>query len=122
MKWYIKAIKNFADFQGRARRKEYWMFVLFNYIFTLIIGFSNEIITLPAAIGYVYVFGMIVPNLAVSVRRLHDTNRSGWWVLINIIPLVGPIILTVFQCLDSTPGTNKYGPNPKIETDLYEAI
>lgn len=121
MEYYKEVIKKYAVFKGRARRKEYWMFGLFNFIISIgltIIGY-----TLGLTIGSgdnkveilstIYTLFVLIPSLAVSIRRLHDTNRSGWWLLIALIPIVGAIVLIVFALLDSTPGHNKYGPNPK---------
>jgi len=120
MKWFLEALtKKYATFEGRARRKEYWFFVLFYVLaivaLTIVDGlagtFSEE-----AEIGLfsgLFVLATFVPSLAVMVRRLHDTDRSGWWVLINFIPLIGAIVLLVFTVLDSQPGANRFGPNPK---------
>jgi uncharacterized membrane protein YhaH (DUF805 family) len=118
MNWFLVALKKYATFSGRAQRAEYWYFVLF-YILILvglsiidgIIGtFSSE-----AGIGLLsglYSLAILIPSLAVGVRRLHDTGRSGWWLLIGIIPLIGPIILIVFFVQDSMSGDNSYGSNP----------
>ena len=120
MKWFLEALtKKYATFEGRARRREYWFFVLFYVLaivaLTIVDGlagtFSEE-----AEIGLfsgLFVLATFVPSLAVMVRRLHDTDRSGWWVLINFIPLIGAIVLIVFTVLDSQPGANRFGPNPK---------
>lgn len=131
MNWFFDVIKNrYAKFNGRARRKEYWMFQLFYYIFlTLIylivaIGLlMNNTGKLPmlgfilTSIGsillIIFAFGLIVPNLAVTIRRFHDIGKSGWWILVCAIPYIGPLVLLIFCCLDSQSGMNKYGPNPK---------
>ena len=119
MSWYIKVLKNYAVFSGRARRKEYWMFVLFYVIFAVILTIIDVVTGLYSKtynIGLlttIYGLAMLVPTLAVSVRRLHDTNHSGWWYLIGLVPLAGAIILLVFFCRDSDPIYNQYGPNPK---------
>ena len=113
--------EKYADFTGRARRAEYWWFVLVNLgvtigisVVTLILASSNDSSAgLGAIIYIVYALGVIVPSLAVAVRRLHDTNKSGWMLLIGLIPLVGPILLLVFYFTDGDPGTNQYGPSPK---------
>lgn len=114
MQWYLKVLKNYVGFQGRARRKEYWMFVLFNVIISLVlslvIGLINQ--TVGTVLNYVYSLAVLLPSLAVAVRRLHDTGRSGWMILLGLIPLVGGIILIVFMCQDSQD-ENKYGSNPK---------
>jgi uncharacterized membrane protein YhaH (DUF805 family) len=119
MNWYIKVLKSFTDFQGRARRKEYWMFVLFNIIISIILTSIDMLLGFNMEAGYgvltgLYSLFIIIPSLAVAVRRLHDTGRSGWWLLIGLIPLVGFIVLIVFFVLDSQEGSNNWGPNPKV--------
>ena len=120
MYWYLKVLKDFANFEGRARRKEYWMFTLFNililwalmsvfFVSLLIIKEYALLLIIPF---FIYILIMIVPSIAVTVRRLHDINQSGLWYLISFIPFGGYVLL-VFTILDSTPGPNKYGPNPK---------
>jgi uncharacterized membrane protein YhaH (DUF805 family) len=118
MSWYIKVLKNYAVFSGRARRKEYWMFVLFNFIFYVALTIIDVITGMYSDIGLgvlsgIYSLALFIPALAVAVRRLHDTNRSGWWLFIALVPFVGAIILLVFLATDSQPGENQYGPNPK---------
>jgi len=115
MSWYIKVLKQYADFNGRARRKEYWMFVLFNIIFSIIISIIELAIGMIdfAVLSLIYSLAVLIPSLAVTVRRLHDTGRSGWWFFISFIPFVGSIILLVFMCLDSQWDQNHWGPNPK---------
>ena len=115
MNWYLHVLKNYASFSGRARRKEYWMFVLFNLIATLVCMLIDAVIQMPI-FQFVYGVGVIIPYIAVTVRRLHDTDRSGWWILISFIPLIGSIVLLVFMCFDSQPGTNRFGDNPKEST------
>jgi len=120
MEWYLLPWKRFADFTGRSRRKEYWMFTLFQilicfvlYIPALLLMENNRAIAVFLAMVYcLYSLAAFIPGLAVSVRRLHDTGKSGWFLLLAIIPLVGLIIL-VFMCLDSEPGSNAWGSNPK---------
>ncbi|MFJ5717755.1 DUF805 domain-containing protein [Neobacillus sp. NPDC093127] len=116
MQWYLKALQNYVGFQGRARRQEYWMFTIVNTIITIIFIFFKEASDSIAIVGIIYVFATILPSLAVTVRRLHDTGRSGWWMLINWVPFVGGIVFLVFTCTDSQPGDNQYGPNPKALT------
>jgi uncharacterized membrane protein YhaH (DUF805 family) len=126
MSWYIAVLKKYAVFSGRARRKEYWMFVLFNIIISFVLGLIDGIVlsslgidigsTKLGVLGTIYGLAIFVPALAVAVRRLHDTNRSGWWLLISLVPFIGAIILIVFFVKDSQPGDNKYGPNPKAST------
>jgi uncharacterized membrane protein YhaH (DUF805 family) len=91
------------------------MFVLFNVIFSAVLNIIDYAIGINV-FGAIYSLAVLIPSLAVSVRRLHDTNRTGWWVLIGLIPLVGTIILIVFLATDSQPGENQYGPNPKTGT------
>ena len=121
MKWYLMAFRKYADFSGRSRRTEYWMFQLFNVLFVILamiiamflVGSSS---ILPFQIIYFgYLLAIIIPSLAVTVRRLHDTGRGGAWFFISFIPFIGSIWLLVLMCLDSTPGENQYGPNPKNE-------
>ncbi|OCG18375.1 MULTISPECIES: DUF805 domain-containing protein [unclassified Gilliamella] len=118
MNWFIDCItKNYANFNGRARRKEYWMFILFDFLFNiiadLIFGNFGEIGDSPIRIIHIIWLAMLLPYLSVTVRRLHDTDRSGWWLLIGFIPLIGSIILFIFMCQDSTRSLNQYGENPK---------
>ena len=119
MDWYLAVLKNYAVFSGRARRKEYWYFVLFNFLIALAlaaaIGVLGALLHTQAlsALNVLYSLAVFIPTFAVTVRRLHDTDHSGWWLLIALIPLIGAIVLFVFTVLDSTPGENQYGPNPK---------
>ena len=113
MNWYLDAIKKkYADFSGRARRTEYWMFVLFSIIVGVVLSIVDAMIT-GGLLGMIYALAILIPSLAVGARRLHDTNRSGWWLLIALVPFVGVLILIYFLVLDSQPGDNQYGPNPK---------
>ncbi|WP_240414173.1 DUF805 domain-containing protein [Paenibacillus periandrae] len=114
MEWFLKAFKNYAGFQGRARRKEYWMFVLFSTIFSIVAAILDSIVNLNSVLAGLYSLAILLPSLAVGARRLHDTGRSGWWLLISLIPLIGSIILIVFLCQDSEEYDNKYGANPKM--------
>ncbi|MBE4909647.1 DUF805 domain-containing protein [Bacillus luteolus] len=113
MSWFLKAIKNYAVFRGRARRTEYWMFVLVSAIFAFVIAFIEPFLGIEPILSGIYSLFLLLPSLSVTVRRLHDTGRSGWWILISLIPLIGAIVLFVFTVLDSEPGENKYGPSPK---------
>jgi len=115
--WYLGVLRKYAVFDGRARRKEYWTFFLVNFIIAVVMGFMAgilwSILGLVVNIAlWVYALAIIVPSIAVAVRRLHDTGRSGWWVLIGFIPIIG-LVLIVFLIQDSAPGENEYGPNPK---------
>ena len=113
MNWYIGCWKKFADFNGRARRQEYWMFALFNFIASVVLQVVDGILGTAGALAGLYSLAVLIPSLAVTARRLHDTDRSGWMMLISLIPLVGAIVLLVFLCSDSKPGENRFGANPK---------
>jgi uncharacterized membrane protein YhaH (DUF805 family) len=113
MNWYLKVLKQYADFNGRARRQEYWMFVLFNIIFSIVAGVLDAALGTWGAVGGLYGLAMLIPGLAVSVRRLHDIGKSGWMLLIALIPLIGTIWLIVLLATDGAPGNNQYGDNPK---------
>ena len=118
MDWYLAVLKKYATFTGRARRKEYWYFVLFSLIISVVLAVLDVMLgthygRTGGLLGNIYGLAVLLPSLAVSARRLHDTDRSGWWLLIVLIPLIGAIVLLVFMCQDSKPGTNPYGPNPK---------
>ena len=111
--YYTGVLKNYAGFEGRARRAEFWQYGLMNLIVVVVLVFLSAIIKPLFFLVIIYYLAILVPTLAVTVRRLHDTDRSGFWFFISFVPFVGGIILLVFECLDSTPGDNKYGPNPK---------
>ncbi len=121
MEWYLKVIKQYADFNGRARRKEYWMFILFNMIFSIVAMIVDNVLGITFAgipYGPLYIFygiAMFIPGLAVSVRRLHDINKSGWMMFVVLIPFAGAIWLLVLYCTEGTQGENQYGDNPKNE-------
>lgn len=113
VQWYIDALRKYAVFSGRARRKEYWMYTLFScliYAALLVLAFTSDVMAVLAAL-----FGVasIVPTLSVTVRRLHDTGKSGWVFLIGFIPLIGAVILLVFTCTEGNMGRNVYGLDPK---------
>jgi uncharacterized membrane protein YhaH (DUF805 family) len=126
MEWMIMPLKRYADFSGRSRRKEYWMFVLLQMLVlvpVLLIAFAiggpsedpadpfGSIAVL--AVLAVYFLAFFIPGLAVQVRRFHDQDKSGWFILLGFIPYVGSIILLVFMCLEGTRGPNRFGPDPK---------
>jgi uncharacterized membrane protein YhaH (DUF805 family) len=119
MNWYLKVLKQYADFGGRARRTEYWMFVLFNVIFSIVALTLDNVLGISFTAGsggpiyIIYGLALFIPGLAVSVRRLHDTGRSGWMMLIVFIPLIGFIWLIVLMASDGIFGNNQYGQNPK---------
>ncbi|PEZ09229.1 hypothetical protein CN326_02515 [Bacillus sp. AFS018417] len=117
MQWYLQAFKNYAGFQGRARRKEYWMFFLFNFIITIVLEILSAMSIVFLIPFLLYAIAIILPSLAVGARRLHDTGRSGWWQLLSLIPFVGGIVLIVFFCQDSEEYDNEYGPYPKFKTN-----
>ena len=119
MSWFVEALKKYAVFSGRSRRKEYWFFVLFVVIISIVLNIIDGLIGAydrsmgAGLLSTIFSLAILIPSIAVSVRRLHDINRTGWWVLIALVPLVGWIVFLVFHLQDSTPGTNRYGPNPK---------
>jgi uncharacterized membrane protein YhaH (DUF805 family) len=112
MHYYVEAIKKYMDFEGRASRKAYWMFYLIHMAFVIGIYLLEWILNTNALILLIYGLLIFFPSLSVSVRRLHDIGKSGWWVLITLVPFIGAIILIVFLALRSQPGVNQYGPNP----------
>lgn len=123
MSWYGEAWNKYADFSGRARRKEYWYFVLFNLIIVMALVYVDVSI---GAINYETGFGLmsgvfylvaLIPTLAVLVRRLHDTGRSGWWFFVYFIPLVGPFILFFFLIQGGQSGFNDHGPDPRMAAE-----
>ncbi|MFB7864996.1 MULTISPECIES: DUF805 domain-containing protein [unclassified Streptomyces] len=113
MNWYLEAFKKYAVFSGRARRKEFWMFQLFNFIASIVTSVIDGALGIQL-ISIIYLLAVLIPNLAISVRRLHDTGRSGWWILIGLIPLVGFIVLLVFYCTEGDQAQNEHGANPKL--------
>ncbi|MCC4587295.1 DUF805 domain-containing protein [Xanthomonas sp. NCPPB 1067] len=127
MEWMLLPLKRYADFNGRSRRKEYWMFVLLQLIVLLVLGGMFAIAAavmgsdngpgalawLIGAIMVIVALALIVPSIAVSVRRFHDQGKSGWFYLISLVPYVGGLIVLVFMCLEGTPGANEYGEDPK---------
>lgn len=113
MEWYLGVLKKYAVFDGRARRKEYWMFLLFNMIaLAVLCGIDFAIGTFPLLYA-VYALGVLCPSLAVSIRRLHDTGKSGWWILISLVPVIGGFWFLYLMVIDGNPGDNLYGPSPK---------
>ena len=122
MSWYLEALKKYAVFSGRSRRMEYWYFVLFNIIVGVVLALIDMLLGTFSAVSNIgllsgiYSLAVLIPTLAVMVRRLHDIDRTGWWILINLIPLIGTIVLLVFALTPGTPGSNSYGPDPKQAT------
>lgn len=123
MNWYLKVLKQYADFNGRARRQEYWMYTLINLLIIgalyvlMFMGGTDGGAMAMVAMGLVAIYSMaiLIPSVAVAVRRLHDVGKSGWMLLVGLIPFIGGIWLLVLYCTDSQPGDNEYGPNPKEE-------
>jgi uncharacterized membrane protein YhaH (DUF805 family) len=116
MNWFLLALKKYAVFSGRSQRSEYWFYVLFYLIISIVLSVIDSLVFKAGSMGIlggVFALAMLVPSIAVAARRLHDTGRSGWWQLLALIPLIGAIILIVFLAQDTTPGENKYGPSPK---------
>lgn len=125
---FLEAVKhvfaNSFDFRGRARRSEYWYFCLFNMLMSFLLGFMDGMMgttftTSTGAqmgiIGILFSLAVLIPSLAVSIRRLHDIGKSGWYLLVCLIPLIGGLLLLYWSVLDSEPQDNKYGPNPKVD-------
>lgn len=118
MKWYFQALKKYAVFAGRARRREYWMFELWNTIILvalIVIDIAVRASGRAAVLTGLYVLATAIPSFAGLVRRLHDTNHSGWWIFISMVPLVGQFVLLVLLLKDGDPGLNRFGSNPKAE-------
>ncbi|MGH8072565.1 MAG: DUF805 domain-containing protein [Lysobacter sp.] len=127
MDWYLKVLKNYVGFEGRARRKEYWMFALFNLIVSIVLavidgigGFMTE--SGIGMLGLLYTLAVLLPSIAVGVRRLHDIDKSGWWLLLIFIPLIGAIVLLVFAVMEGTRGSNRFGEDPKSDEDGIPAM
>jgi uncharacterized membrane protein YhaH (DUF805 family) len=121
MEWATLPLKRYAEFTGRSRRKEYWMFFLLNIVVSLVASAIDGVLGM-SSMFYVYgpvtvlaFLALIVPGIAVSIRRLHDTGRSGWWVLLAFIPLIGGLVLLVFMLIEGQRGPNEYGADPKAE-------
>lgn len=121
MNWFVQALKQYATFSGRARRPEYWYFVLIYLLIFIVLSIADAITgsfdadTGIGLLGGLFALGMLVPWLAVGARRLHDTDRSGWWLLLVLLPVIGPVVLLVFALLRGTEGDNRYGPEPATE-------
>ena len=109
MHWYIDVIKKYAVFSGRARRKEYWMFFLFNVIISFVLTLIETLAGGPGVVVNIYSLIILLPSIGVAIRRMHDTNRRGWWILL-------PIVNLVFLAWEGDKGENRFGPNPKANT------
>ncbi|HHQ4481429.1 TPA: DUF805 domain-containing protein [Aeromonas veronii] len=114
MNWYISVLKQYAVFSGRARRTEYWMFVLCNVIVMLLLGMVDKLIGGDnELISSIYSLVVLLPSLAVAARRLHDTDRSAWWLLLGLIPVIGTLVLIYFMVCNGQQGPNHFGDDPK---------
>jgi uncharacterized membrane protein YhaH (DUF805 family) len=118
MNWYVAVLKKYAVFEGRASRTEFWMYALFNFIVSVVLGIIDGMLGLRfgpgiGLLGAIYGLGVLLPGVGVSIRRMHDTGKSGWWLLIAFVPFIGWIIVIVLLALDSEPGQNQYGPSVK---------
>ena len=130
MNWYLDAFKKkYADFSGRARRTEYWMFMLFHILIIFLLAFLSGILSelqleyISLILLVIYVLLSVIPTLAITIRRLHDTGKSGWYYLLSFIPYIGGIILLIFVVQDSEYVYNKWGANPKApSTDEINEI
>ena len=115
--WYLKVLRQYTDFSGRARRREYWMFVLANFIIAFVLGIIDTIIGWGQILSGIYSVAVLLPSLAVAVRRLHDIGKSGWWLFLCLIPLIGGIWVIVLMCKDSQYEANQWGAIPKVSHD-----
>ncbi len=119
MNWFLMAVKEkYAVFNGRSRRSEYWYFVLFYVVIAIGLSLIERMFGMGSSSGFgllstIWFLAMLIPSISVGVRRLHDTDRTGWWLLISFVPLIGAIVLIVFLVMDSQPGNNRFGANPK---------
>ncbi|MFN1650048.1 DUF805 domain-containing protein [Vibrio rotiferianus] len=120
--WYYKVILNYTNFNGRARRQEYWYFTLVNVLVNLVMGIIDRAIGSATQMdnfgffGVIYALFIMIPSIAVTVRRLHDSGRTGWWALIAFVPVIGILVLLYFLIQDSEEGSNQYGANPKYQS------
>lgn len=112
--WKKVVLENYANFEGRARRAEFWWYVLANFIISIVFNILIQISGIFFVLDLIYVLAVLIPGIAVGVRRLHDTGKSGWWLLIALIPLVGAIVLIVFCATEGTREPNQWGPSPKF--------
>jgi uncharacterized membrane protein YhaH (DUF805 family) len=120
MEWMLMPLRRYAEFSGRSQRKEYWMYILGLWLAVIVLSIIESILGLTGMVGGVYgplvalvLLGTLIPNIAVAVRRLHDIDKSGWWLLISFVPLIGSLVLLYFFVTDGTPGPNQFGADPK---------
>ncbi len=112
--YFLDVIKTkYAFFEGRARRKEFWFFILFYIILSIPFSLIDSLLGTSGILQGLYALVLLLPGIGLSIRRLHDTGRSGWWLLVGLVPLIGAIVLIIFYVQDSKPGSNQYGPCPK---------
>ncbi len=112
MNWYLAVLKQYAEFSGRAGRPEFWMFFLFHFIILVVLILLSSRMSFFNIVYLIYALGTIIPYIAVVIRRLHDTDKSGWFILIGLIPVVGGIILLVLLALPGNDGDNRFGAPP----------
>jgi uncharacterized membrane protein YhaH (DUF805 family) len=113
---YLGVLRRYAEFSGRARRSEYWQYTLVNIAIMIVLLIADSLLRKVMGFAFLqiaYGLAVLVPSLAVAARRLHDTDRSGWWMLLALIPLVGLVVI-YFLAEDTAPAPNRYGPNPKL--------
>ena len=124
LEMYKKVVlENYANFNGRARRKEYWMFFLVNIIIAFVLGFIAGLISPKLVIiANIYSLAVLIPGIAVAVRRMHDVGKSGWFYLVAFIPFVGGIWILILFCTEGTQGPNQYGPDPKNDFSEINTI
>jgi uncharacterized membrane protein YhaH (DUF805 family) len=111
--WKLVVLERYAQFTGRSRRAEFWWYALANFIISLVLNLLSAASGVFRVIAIIYALAVLIPGIAVGIRRLHDTGKTGWWLLIALIPIVGIIVLIVFFATDGTPAPNQYGPSPK---------
>jgi uncharacterized membrane protein YhaH (DUF805 family) len=112
MYWYLDALHHYADFKGRIHRMGFWMFQLVNVGFVLLFAAVSVVVELLAIVTFIYNLAILIPSLAVTVRRLHDTERSAWWMLTLLVPVIGWALLVFFLAQDGTSDENRYGSKP----------
>jgi len=122
MDWMLLPLRRYAEFTGRSRRQEYWMFFLFVMLVTIGLSIIEEILGLrigeAGILSGLFSLAILIPGIAVGIRRLHDIDRSGWWLLIGLVPLVGAIVLIVFMATRGTAGDNRFGADPIANSPL----